>query len=45
MKENRRRWLRAIWPLIAVLSHQSGEFSTVVTFIHRMWAFIDEAQV
>ncbi|XP_063991216.1 hemicentin-2-like isoform X2 [Diachasmimorpha longicaudata] len=24
MKENRRRWLRAIWPLIAVLSHQSA---------------------
>ena len=25
MKENRRKWLRAIWPLIAVLSHQSGK--------------------
>ncbi|XP_043277386.1 limbic system-associated membrane protein-like [Venturia canescens] len=23
MKENRRKWLRAIWPLIAILSHQS----------------------
>lgn len=26
MKENRQRWLQAIWPLIAVLCHQSGNF-------------------